>query len=185
MSLLDNDNIKSFWNDPILRYSNILSGLFHSKVVICESDADCRFYQAIMNAKYDGANEISPDILFTHCGGKQRLKTVIGALSSLDVKVLAVSDIDILNDRTIMKDVTDSLGIDWTAIEPDWIKVNEYVNRQRPQLNKNDVINEITAIFASIPTTDTNLPQTAADGINKAVKKSSAWSKIKEVGKDF
>lgn len=42
--ILENEGVRLLWKDSILRYSNILSGLFHSKVVICESDTDCRFY---------------------------------------------------------------------------------------------------------------------------------------------
>ena len=79
MNILNNDEVKNLWKDPILRYSNILSGLFHSKVVICESDTDCRFYQAVLYAMQN-EDSINPDILFTHCGGKQRLKVVIKAL---------------------------------------------------------------------------------------------------------
>ena len=69
IKVLDNEGVKNLWKDSILRYSNILSGLFHSKVVICESDTDCRFYQAIMNSLYEAENKTSPDVLFTHCGG--------------------------------------------------------------------------------------------------------------------
>src|SRR5690606_12158093 len=47
---LDNEGVKNVWGDPILRYSNILDGLFHSKVIVCEGDADCRFYAATMDA---------------------------------------------------------------------------------------------------------------------------------------
>ena len=65
MSVLQNDKIKKLWGNPILRYSNILSGLFHEKVVVCESDYDCLFYQAIMNAIYEYKNEIAPDILLS------------------------------------------------------------------------------------------------------------------------
>ena len=82
MKILGNDEIKSIWEDPILRYSNILSGLFHDKVVVCEADTDCLFYQSVLNALHDELEDNIPDILFTHCGGKQRLKVVIRALKS-------------------------------------------------------------------------------------------------------
>jgi hypothetical protein len=100
MNILKNDDIKRLWNDSILRYSNILSGLFHSKVVICESDNDYRFYQAIKDIL--GNEKISHDILFTHCGGKQRLKTVIKALKALNVKIVTIADIDVLDDENTL-----------------------------------------------------------------------------------
>lgn len=47
MSVLQSNEIKKLWGNPLLRYSNILSGLFHEKVAVCESDYDCLFYQAV------------------------------------------------------------------------------------------------------------------------------------------
>lgn len=70
MNVLKSEDIKRLWGNPLLRYSNILNGLFHEKVVVCESDYDCLFYQAVLNAIYENKGEVAPDVLFTHCGGK-------------------------------------------------------------------------------------------------------------------
>lgn len=113
MSVLQNDEIKKLWGNPILRYSNILSGLFHEKVVVCESDYDCLFYQAIIDAIYEHKNETAPDILFTHCGGKTRIKDVVSALKAVNVPVVAICDFDILNASHNFKSITASFGIDW------------------------------------------------------------------------
>lgn len=115
MSVLQNDKIKKLWSKPILRYSNILSGLFHEKVVVCESDYDCLFYQAIIDAIYEHKNEIAPDILFTHCGGKTRIKDVVIALKAVNVPVAAICDFDLLNSRNIFKLITAAFGIDWNV----------------------------------------------------------------------
>ena len=48
MSVLQNSEIKLFWSNPLLRYSKILNGLFHEKVIVCESDYDCMFYNAVI-----------------------------------------------------------------------------------------------------------------------------------------
>jgi predicted ATPase len=183
MNILNNEDIKQLWKDPILRYSNILSGLFHSKVVICESDTDCRFYQAVMNALHDGENEISPDVLFTHCGGKQRLKTVISSLQSLNVKIVAVADIDILNDRTILKNTTDSLHIEWSTLDALWSGIDGYVKSQRAQLDTDEVKKEIKGILQMV--TNDPFPVDDVDKIKTVLKSSTAWSKIKKVGKNF
>lgn len=115
MSVLQNDKIKRLWSKPILRYSNILSGLFHEKVVVCESDYDCLFYQAIIDAMYEHKNEIAPDILFTHCGGKTRIKDVVIALKAVNVPVAAICDFDLLNSSNIFKPITAAFGIDWNV----------------------------------------------------------------------
>ena len=113
MSVLENDKIKNLWSNPILKYSNILSGLFHEKVVVCESDYDCLFYQAVIDSIYEEKHEISPDILFTHCGGKGRIKDVVEALKAVNVSVIAITDFDILNSSQIMKSLTAAFGIEW------------------------------------------------------------------------
>lgn len=182
MSILNNDDIKNLWQDPILRYSNILSGLFHSKVVVCESDTDCRFYQAILSAINDG-NSISPDILFTHCGGKQRLKTVIKALKSLNVKTVAVTDIDVLNDKKTFQEIIEASGETWGNVEAQWKIISKYVKSQRAQLDTEEVKSELDEIFKTF-----NEPQLTVEitnKIKKIIKQSSAWSIVKETGKTF
>ena len=90
VSVLDSIDIKEIWKDPLLRHSNVLDGLFHSKEIICESDTDCRFYSAILSAIHDNTGSISPDILFIHCGGKHRMPIVIKSLRKLVVPPLRV-----------------------------------------------------------------------------------------------
>lgn len=116
MSILQNNQIKKLWSNPLLRYSNILSGLFHEKVVVCESDYDCLFYQAIMDAVYEHKKEIAPDVLFTHCGGKTRIKDVVSALKAVDVPVVAICDFDLLNASQNFKPIIASFGLDWKTI---------------------------------------------------------------------
>ena len=183
IKILDNDGVRNLWKDSILRYSNILSGLFHSKVVICESDIDCRFYQAVLDALYEGKNVVSPDILFTHCGGKERLKVVIKAMKALNVKCVVVPDIDVLDNETTFKSICDEMGVCFDSIKGKWKSVNEYVKSQRAQLDTEEAKKDIKEILDGITT-----PQLSKDdieAIKKKLKASSAWGKVKEVGKSF
>ena len=116
MNILANTDIKKLWGNPILRYSNILSGLFHEKVVVCESDYDCLFYQAVMNAIYESEGEIAPDILFTHCGGKSRAKDVVNALRAVNVPVVAICDFDLLNSSQNFKPLVTAFGEEWNNV---------------------------------------------------------------------
>lgn len=115
MSILENSRIQELWGNPILRYSNILSGLFHEKVIVCESDYDCLFYQAVIDAMYEARNEIAPDVLFTHCGGKSRVKDVVKALRAVNVPVAAICDFDLLNQKPEFKPLAEAFGLDWEA----------------------------------------------------------------------
>lgn len=180
---LNNEDVKSLWKDSILRYSNILSGLFHSKVVICESDTDCRFYQAMLNALYEGQNKVSPDILFTHCGGKERFKAVIPALKALDVKTVVVADFDVLDKEVTFKTICEIMGIGWDNLKSKWKSVYDIVEKQSTQLETEDVKRELQAILDGITT-----PQLSDDdieAIKSKLKASSAWSKVKKIGKTY
>lgn len=183
IKILNNDGVRQLWKDSILRYSNILSGLFHSKVVICESDTDCRFYQAVLDALYEGKDVVSPDILFTHCGGKERLNVVAKALKALNVKCVVVPDIDMLDNESTFKTICDEMSINYDTIKSKWKSVNEYVKNQRAQLDTEEARKEIKIILDGITT-----PQLSKDdieAIKKKLKASSAWGKIKEVGTSF
>ncbi len=183
IKMLDNEGVKKLWKDSILRYSNILSGLFHSKVVICESDTDCRFYQAMLDSLYEGKNMVSPDILFTHCGGKERFKVVIPALKALNVKTVVIPDFDVLDKESTMKPICDEMGAIWDAISSKWKNVSSYVNSQRPQLDTEESKKSIYEYLDKITT-----PQLSKDDIEtikKMLKASTAWAKVKEVGKPF
>src|SRR5439155_26581235 len=61
---LGTEQIRELWSDPILRFSNIFDGLFHDLVVVCEGDADCRFYSAIADVLPSESRE-RKDLLFT------------------------------------------------------------------------------------------------------------------------
>jgi hypothetical protein len=183
IQVLDNDGVRNLWKDSILRYSNILSGLFHSKVVICESDTDCRFYQAILDSLYEGRNIVSPDILFTHCGGKERLKVVIKALKALNVKCVVVPDIDVLDNEITFKTICEEMDINYEGIKGKWKSVNEYVKLQRAQLDTEEARKDIKTLLDGITTPQ--LSKDDIDAIKKKLKASSAWGKVKEVGKSF
>jgi len=180
---LTSSDIKSIWNDSLLRHSNILNGLFHSKVVICESDSDCRFYSAIITALYENTGELEPDILFIHCGGKHRVPTVIKALKKLNIQLKVVSDFDVLNDINPLKLIFEDLGGSWNDVKNDWNLVKNEIELKRPEFLTKDIKKEIEDIFNT--TTDRIFPNEKISEIQKALKKASAWTEAKEVGKTF
>jgi hypothetical protein len=182
---LSNERIKELWDDPLLRYSNILDGLFHESVVVCEADADCRFYSAILDAAMAGkSDEIRrPDLMFTHCGGKARLPVVIRALREVDVPVRAVADFDVLSEEEPLKSIAQSLGIDWSEIRPDWRLVKDAVDSKKPDLNSNDVKREIGELLSAV--TSTIFPPKAKADIQAVIRRSSPWAHAKLVGKAF
>lgn len=183
VSSLTSSDIDSIWNDSLLRHSNVLNGLFHSRVVICESDSDCRFFSAVLSAQYDNTGAIAPDILFIHCGGKHRIPTAIKALKKLNVPLKVVSDFDVLNNTNPLKEIFEDLGGVWTDIENDWNLVKKEIEQRRPEFLTTDIKKEIEATFNSTPARI--FPKEKILEIQKALKKASAWAEAKKVGKAF
>ncbi len=183
ISELNSNDMKSLWSDPLLKHSNILSGLFHSKVIICESDGDCRFFQAVIDAITNDSGKTRPDVLFIHCGGKHRIKVAINALVQIGVTVLAVTDFDVLNNKDTFKDIYEGLNGDWTDVEADWKVVVNSINSKAVQTNANIIKAAIEAILLDIPTNE--FPSKKADEIRDVLKRTNPWSEAKNSGKSY
>ncbi|NML57046.1 ATP-dependent nuclease [Chryseobacterium cheonjiense] len=183
ISLLKNDDVQEIWRDPLLRHSNILSGLFHKKVVICESDSDCRFYSAILTSITDNEKIPSPDILFIHCGGKQRIPVVVKALKKLNVPTRVIADFDVLNNISPLKEVFENLGGIWNDVESKWSIVKQKIEEKRPELLTIDVKNEIDKILDA--TDERIFPKSQSLKIQNILKKASPWSEAKNNGVSY
>jgi hypothetical protein len=176
--------IKELWADPLLRYSNVLDGLFHNKVVICESDSDCRFYGAIYDVLSDRESATpKKDIMFTHCGGKARLPTVVRALRNLRVPVCVVADFDILNDKTPLDKVYQELGGEWSEIADLWRQVKSAIDSKKPELSSDEVKKEISEVLAGIA--EPIFPDRAKEDIRKILRRSTPWATAKSVGSPY
>ena len=113
------EELSKVWADPVLRYSNVLDGLFHTAVVISEADADCRFYAAVLDdLSESGEASIKPDdVLFVSSGGKDRAPNLAAALKVLSVKTFAIVDFDMLKDRSKLKKLVEGVGGTWGAMD--------------------------------------------------------------------
>lgn len=183
ISILENHEITKIWNDSLLKHSNILRGLFYSSVIICESDSDCTFYSAILSEIIFIESKTIPDIMFIHCGGKHRMHVVIKALKSLNVRIKVITDFDILNDIDPLKYIYEELGGNWSDIENDWKIVRKEIEQKRPELVKDVLKNEIDKIFQA--NKENTFSKDSINGIKNLLKKASAWSVAKAIGKAF
>lgn len=178
-SVLNNKKFKDVWNDPLLKYSNIMSSLFHKSVVLCESDSDCKMYSIIENHLKQLAEKYS-ETLFIHCGGKHRMAKIASALQSLKIDIKLISDIDVLNDESVFKGIVESFGIDWTKIQSNYNKIvanlhspNEKVNRDQAKLRIDQIINSSKA---------QDLSNQELKKIRNVIKTTSKWDSIKSAG---
>ena len=127
--ILDTNDIEKFWSDPILKYSNIMEGLFYKNVVLCESDSDCRFY-SIINDFMQREKGKYPETSFIPSGGKQRIPVIMKALTSLGVDTKVIADFDVLNNKDVFKKVCESCSINWDLINKDYSDFYDEIGRQ-------------------------------------------------------
>lgn len=168
-------------SDPLTRYSGVLSGLFHQRVVVAESDSDCLFYNAILNTTAVSGTE-NPDVLFIHAGGKDRMKDLAGLLRELDVPVSVIADIDILNDGPKFQQLFETLGGAWADIEQDWTSLNNVVVSTRPPLSADNVRSRIESELADV-SGSRPFPKIAERNIKSVFKQLSPWQQVKSLGR--
>lgn len=178
---LGKDQTKSVAKDTLARFSRVFDGIFFEHVIICESDADCMFYQSILNISSISGDR-RPDVLFVHSAGKHRMAKLADTLRSLDVPVSVIADIDLLNDEATFKNLFEKLGGDWSQVVAHWKVVSEAVLKQRPPLNAEQVANLIQAQLEGISGTG-EFPVTKERAIKEVFKTISPWSAMKRSGR--
>lgn len=138
---LKSDELKSIWDDPVLKYSNVLDGLFHELVVLAENERDCRFYEAALDAREPEVGEgprslrlPATDVLFVPTSGTSGMPKVARALGALRVPVIASPDIDVLDNESVVRGIVESLDCSWEGMHADWEKVTSPLNMDTPRL---------------------------------------------------
>lgn len=116
MTQLSPSQVQDVWDQPVLRYSNVLQGLFHNRVVMCEADGDCRFYGAALDqvAIASGKRAVADDVLFVPAGGKSGVPLMAAALTTLGVEARAILDFDLLRSKGDLKRTVAALGAAWS-----------------------------------------------------------------------
>jgi len=180
---LKNVELAKLWRDPLLRHSNVLDGLFHDAVVLCEADTDCQFYSAMLEAVVGDQPGIRrPHLLFTHVGGKDRFHTVIPALRALGVPVYVIADFDILSAEHPLRPVVEALGGMWADVEKNFKILANGMKGRKKELTKEEVRTEIANILDEAGDV---LSEPVAEKIRGVVKRASPWALAKLSGKSF
>jgi len=178
---LGKEQTKAVANDTLARFSRVFDGIFFEHVVICEADADCMFYQSILNLPSISGDR-RPDVLFIHTAGKHRMAKLADTLRSLDVPVSVVADIDILDDKETFKNLFQKLGGNWEEVHLHWKTISEAVLKQRPPLNAEQVRGLIATQLEAVTGTK-EFPEEKERAIKEVFKAVSPWSAIKRSGR--
>lgn len=178
-SILNNDKFDQIWNDSLLKHSNIMSSLFYKSVVLCESDADCKMYSIIENYIKQTEGKYS-EALFIHCGGKHRMAKIVTAMRALNIDIRLIPDIDILNDKTVFKNIVEAYGISWTNIQSDYNIIVSNLHSPRETIRRDDARATINRVL------DNSKNQVLSDSeiteIRTAISTTSKWKALKSSG---
>ncbi|QKZ20928.1 AAA family ATPase [Streptomyces chartreusis] len=176
---LDSESVREILNTPLLRYSNIISGMFHDGVVLCESEGDCQFYSATL----DVIRGSSPheNLTFLHVNGKARLSDAARKLRACGVPVAAIADLDFLNDTTRIRSTLNHLGGNWDEIKADALAINKEASSEIAATAANEIKHKIASIIGS-PRGKELLAQQKIDAIIETLKTANGWKKIKTSG---
>lgn len=178
-SILGNQKFEQVWNDPLLRYSNIMASLFHKSVVLCESDSDCKIYSIIESHIKQRAGKYS-ETLFIHCGGKHRMAKIIAALHSLNIGSMLITDIDVLNDETVFKRIIESCGGDYGRIQTDYNTIISNLHSSKERVNRRVTKSAIDLVIDSNDSMD--LTSRELREIRDIISTISKWEGLKRSG---
>ncbi|MFC9005361.1 ATP-dependent nuclease [Streptomyces microflavus] len=148
-SQLEVEDVKEIWSDPVLRYSNVLDGLFHKLVVLAEADRDCRFFASALEEyePKDSLTILSGDVLFVPSGGKDSLRRLAKVLRSIHVSTVVSPDLDILNSRESLRALIDSLGGNWESLAGDYKTATSPFSQPRTGVLISQVVKAVAAQF--------------------------------------
>jgi hypothetical protein len=180
VAVLPSGSLQGLWRDPLLRYSNVLQGLFHQGVVVCESDSDSRFYAAVLDVMREEDQSPPHDLLFSQSGGKQRLLTVVRALRAVRVPTRVVADIDLLREVEPVRALVEALDGRWDEeVETDLRVVQTGVS-QLGASPLTEVVRE--AVTNILNGADTRLSREDAARIRDAARVEDGWARVKRGG---
>lgn len=178
-SILNNKDFNEVWNDPLLRYSNIMSSLFHKTVVLCESDSDCRMY-SIIEKHIKQNNQTYSETLFIHCGGKHRMAKIVNALRALKINVKLIADIDVLNDENVFSGIVQAFDIDYATLKSDYNNIVSNLHSSKERINRNAAKAALNQILDS--STNAELSTRELKDIREIISTTSKWDGIKKSG---
>lgn len=192
---LRSEALRAIMKDPVLKYSHVLDGLFHEVAVLAEAERDCRFYEAALEAYEDRLSTDSSDdapvllpvseVLFIPTSGTSNMPRLATALRSLNVPVIACPDLDVLDNRAVLKNIVEAVGGDWSSLDGDWQSVVSPLSAVAPAEHVVTVGARVQGAFKALADAD---PFAEFDGdarrrIAEAMKaQSRPWDEVKHHG---
>lgn len=176
------DSIRSLYQDPLMRYSRIIDGIFYKGTVICEAESDCTYYSASLAAVEEADGLPASDILFSHCGGKDRMVRAFAALKAAAVPTAVIADIDLLSDKAKFRSIFETMGGDFASISSSFNVLEASILSKRIA-PKRDAVQEAfdSHLSGSGPS---ELTKSQVENLRAVLKFDSGWNLVKKSGAD-
>jgi AAA domain, putative AbiEii toxin, Type IV TA system len=130
-NILPPNKIAQLWKDPALRYTNALDGLFHSAVIIAESERDAHFYHAAIDyvRSESGTDMPEHNLMFLGSNGKTNIARIVRGLRDLGITTVSCADLDILNDENVIRPLVEAHGGNWENLRDEYRRATaEFLN---------------------------------------------------------
>ncbi|MFF7459376.1 ATP-dependent endonuclease [Kitasatospora sp. NPDC008115] len=177
---LDPEDVVDILRTPLLRYSNIITGLFHDGVVLGESEADCQFYAATFDVikKDDRPND---NLVFLHTSGKTRLADTAARLRRCGIPVAVIADLDLLNNKQTLRTALTGVGGDWERITAEFEILDRHMREEKSIVTAAAAKNRILKVLGDPKDGDLITAQ-QVDEISSMLKATSSWAQLKKAG---
>lgn len=182
---LDSTELRALWGDAVLKYTNVLDGLFHRIVVLAEAEGDCAYLAAALDSPdRKGAPIPRNEFLFVPTGGKDGMSKVAAALKAVRVPVIAVPDLDMLSDQTKLARLVTALQGDWSDdLKLLWDRATLAQRSVKEPAKVGHVVDAILAAFSE--RRDTDFSADLRDELLACSRtRESPWASVKEYGVD-
>ena len=178
---LQSGDVLEIAHSPLLRYSGVVGGVFSERTIVCESYADCTFYNAILDL--DSVHGLQhPNVSFVHAGGISGAHVLASKLITLGVRVDVIVDIDVVCNLDEMRRIVDALSDKWGEVADDARIVERSVREAHRAPASNQVVDEIQQLLMSAPRKEP-FPKNTQRQIERIFSRLSPRHLFKQAGK--
>lgn len=108
-NIMSSDTTSVLAEDPLLSTQQVIEGIFHEGVIVCEADSDALIY------RFAASNELdNRSLLFTHAHNRQTIDRITSVLTEASIPRVAIADIDLIREPGEVSDLLGSLSSDRT-----------------------------------------------------------------------
>jgi predicted ATPase len=143
--------IKKMSEDPLLKYTDIIDGLFFHGVILCEAENDCTYYSLVNELAQRKKKAAKLDIHFTHCNGNSRIADAADLLIKAGVPTATIVDLDTVLEDHLLKELILAHKGDIAQIAGRMKSVKEAIKQRSSPVNREKATSAIRRVLNKKP----------------------------------